>query len=246
MKKVLLVSASKPFLARNVTLLGKKGFHFFTASSGTEALALHREHAFDLILSDLDLHDMDGALFCREVRAVDGPHVVPVVLICYDTVESIEKAKLSDASALLLRPINPTHLLITIGSFIDMQLARDRRVVFRAPVLCRAAGEEFLGRSEDISVTGMLMEIENLLEIGSRITCHFTLADKSRLQPEAEVIRGYRTSGGKKRFGIKFIGLAQASRNAIERYIVSNDHLGVKQTPYRPLEKSAYYEVFRN
>lgn len=82
MKKVLLTSSSKTFLERNMNLLTNKGFRFFTATNGSETIRLHQEHLFDLILSDLELEDMDGCVLCSEVRRTESSQPVSIVLIC--------------------------------------------------------------------------------------------------------------------------------------------------------------------
>jgi len=134
-KKVLLTSSSKAFLERNMNLLTNKGFHFFTAATGSETIELHQEHLFDLILSELELKDMDGCTLCSEVRKTETSKPVSVVLICSDTADCLKRVEQSDATAMLTRPIKPTQLLVTIGSIIDMQLARSKRVEFIAEVL---------------------------------------------------------------------------------------------------------------
>jgi DNA-binding response OmpR family regulator len=237
MKKVLLVSSSKSFLERNTNLLMNKGFQFFTANCGTEAFRQHGAHGFDLILCDLELEDMDGCRLCSEVRQGHDPQPVPVILICHDNVECLTKVKQSDASAILLRPVNPTHLLITIGSFIDMQLARNRRVVFSAPVSIKALDHEFVCAARDLSVSGILLEAEKQLAKGSRIICQFFLPNESVIQQEGEVIRSFTSSAGKMRYGVKFIDPPLSCRRAIEKYIATNNHLDVRQQPYRPAER---------
>ena len=177
MKKVLLTSSSKTFLGRNMNLLMDKGFQLFTAATGSETLKLQQEHLFDLILADLELKDMDGSRLCSDIFKQEPSRFVPVVLICYDRIECIEKAKKSAAVAILLRPINPGQMLVTIGSFIDMQLARSNRVAFNTEVTTKKQELEFFGVSHDISATGILLETGQQLFYGDRISCKFKLHD---------------------------------------------------------------------
>ena len=238
MKKVLLASSSTTFLSRNETLLANKGFQFFTSSSGAEALRLHQEHLFDLILSDLELADMDGCRLCTAVRQTEALRPAPIVIICHDTDAQIEKVKQSAASAILVRPINPTHLLITIGSFIGMQLARSKRVEFKAPVVCRKSVLEFLCHAHDISISGILLESVQVLESEDRFTCQFAIPAIGQVRAEAAVARSFIAPDGSRLYGVKFTELDFADRNAIKRYVVSNDHLEIKQNPHNFLHKS--------
>jgi DNA-binding response OmpR family regulator len=227
-KKVLLTSSSKAFLGRNKNLLVDKGFQLFAAATGIEALQLHQKHLFDLVLSDLELEDMDGCRLCSEVRKTESSLSVPVVLICYDTAECMEKVKQSDATAILLKPINPTQLLVTIGSFIDMQLARSKRVACNAELLCTQQGLEFSCVSHDISVTGILLETEHKLSPGDQICCQFKLLDSSQANIEGVVTRCIISSQGKMLYGVKFIDIPSPNRSVIEKYVVLNNHLGIR------------------
>lgn len=242
MKKVLLASSSKTFLNRNETLLANKGFQFFTSSSGAEALRLHREHIFDLILSDLELADMDGCRLCAAVYQTEKLRPAPIVIICHDIDVQVEKVKQSAASAILLRPINPTHLLITIGSFIDMQLARSKRVEFKARVVCRKPAAEFQCNAHDISISGILLESEQVLEPESRFTCQFAIPAIGQVRAEAAVARSSVAPDGSRLYGVKFTDLDSIDRNSIKRYVVANGHLEIKQNPHHFLHKSTNSE----
>ena len=228
MKKVLLTSSSKAFLERNMNLLMNKGFQFFTATTGTETLKLHREYLFDLILSELELDDMNGCTLCTEVRKAEPSRPVSVVLICSDTAENLEKAERCGAAAILVRPLKPTQLLVTIGSIIDMQLARSKRVEFISDVVVKKQTIEFHSVSRDISTTGILIESDHQLDLGDRISCQFRLFDSCHTQTEAEVARCVVSPKSRKLYGVKFIDLSSQGRNAIGRYVALNDHLGIR------------------
>jgi len=239
MKKVLMASPSKAFLGRNTALLMNQGFRFFTASSGSEALKLHAELEFDLILSELELNDMDSCDLCSQIHQKDDLKSLPVIIICHDKVQHLQRVKQSNAAAILLRPINPTHLLITIGSFIDMQLARSKRVGLNTTVLIKKQGMELACDSSDISATGIRLVTEHKLDLGARISCMFALPEICQIQAEAEVIRYNEASNGKAKnvYGARFIDLSMSHRNAIAKYVAANNHLGIQQKMHRPLKE---------
>lgn len=237
-----MASASKAFLSRNTSLLMNKGFQFFTTTSGAEVLKLNQEHRFDLILSELKLEDMDGCKLCSEIYKTDDPEFVPVIIICHDTVQHIQQVKQSRAAAILLRPINPTHLLITIGSFIDMQLARSMRVEFNALVLLKESVTELCSNSMDISATGIRISTEYQFDVGTKISCQFVLPDICEVEAEAEVVNVKKVANDMNVYGTRFIGLPLPVRSSIEKYVAVNRHLGIKQVPHRPLERSITIE----
>jgi len=205
-----------------------KGFQFFTAGTGWETIKLHQEYLFDLILSELELEDMDGCTLCSEVRKTETTKPVSVVLICSDTTECLRKVEQSDATAMLIRPINPTQLLVTIGSLIDMQLARSKRVEFDAEVLTKKQDIEFRCVSHDISVTGILIETDHQLSLGDQVSCQFRLLDSRQTLTEGEITRCIISPRGKMLYGVKFINLPSPKRSAIEKYVALNEHLGIR------------------
>ena len=111
MKKVLLASAYMLFLKRNTTLLMRRGFQLFTASSGTEAFKLLKAHHFDLILLDFKLEEMSGPTFCSLVRKGKDSPLVPIIMTCHNIPGSIESAEQSGADIVLIKPLEPIKLM---------------------------------------------------------------------------------------------------------------------------------------
>jgi CheY-like chemotaxis protein len=226
MKKVLLVSASRVFLKRSSSLLSQRGFQLITLTNGLEALKLHDEYHFDLILADLQLEDMSGCTLCSLVRREEKTRHIPIVLICHNIAGSIQRIEQSGASAMLLKPIEPVQLLETIGSFIALQMVRSKRVMLNVKVLSKKSDLEFSCFSHDISKTGILLEAEYELEIGSRITCQFTLPGSNPVEIEGEVIRTLNTWECKTLYGIKFIVIPPSYRREIDNYVAVNANSG--------------------
>jgi CheY-like chemotaxis protein len=219
MKKVLLASASRVFLKRNANLLKGRGFQLFTVLSGAEALKLHKENFFDLILADLKLDDMCGCTLFSLLRDQETSQQVPVILICHKISGSIERVEQSGASAMLLKPIDPVQLIETIGSFLDMQIGRNKRVVLNVKVLVKKIDLEFYCHSYDISTAGILLESEYILDLGTVIVCRFTLPGSSQIETEGEVVRYVSTVEYKSLYGVKFVDLPLPYYRSIENYL---------------------------
>ena len=219
MKKILLVSSSKTFLQRNKKLLTRENFQLITTNSGAEALKLHEEHLFDLILADLQLNDMGGDELCSLLRSEKTD--VAVILICHDNLDAHERVALCGADARIIRPVQPEQMIETIGNLLDMQLTRTKRAIFKVRVLSKKGALEFYCVSLDISITGILLETGNHLDIGDRIICQFTLPGSSRIETEGDVVRSIRAPDSPWKYGVQFIGLSLSSRSEIEHYVAS-------------------------
>lgn len=224
MKKILIASSSKLFLKRNTDLLTGRGLGLFSTTRGEEALKLHEEFPVNLILSDVLLEDMDGCKLCSLVNKEKKLRHVPVILCCHDHHESIEKIKQSRARALLVKPIDPILLLETVSRLFDAQIGRSKRATLKVKVLSKISNLEFICLSHDISNTGILLETNNILDLGDQIICQFKLPSSCQVETVGEVIRSVSTLDRKTYYGIKFINLSLSQLKAIDEYVDLQSH----------------------
>lgn len=221
MKKILLVSSSKSFLERNKNLLKREDFQIITAQSGAEALQLQKEYHFDLIMSDLHLLDMEGDKLSLSLRSEKISKKVAIILICFDSVDELSRIANSGADAKIIRPVQPEQILETVGSLLDMEIGRPKRVMFTVKVLSKKGEVEFDCISIDISITGILLETEYPLNIGDRIICQFTLPGASQIETQGDVVRSVKILDSTYKYGVHFVGLAHTSRKEIVSYVTS-------------------------
>lgn len=223
MKKILLVSSSKSFLARNRNLLTREDFQITTSLSGGEALQLHQEQHFDLIMADLHLHDMGGDTLCTNLCNGDSTRNVAFILICYDKADEHARVVQSGADAKIIRPVQPEQIIDTVGSLLDMQLGRTKRAMFTVKVVSKKGAVEFYCFSRDISITGILLATEYHLDIGDRIICQFTLPGAEQIAAEGDVVRSVKAQESTYLYGVQFVGLPLSSRRVIDNFVVSSN-----------------------
>jgi len=221
MKKILIVSSSKSFLERSSNLLNGKEFQVNTAQSGAEALRLHMDHSFDLILSDMHLQDMGGDILCSTVRNGEVAKNPIIILICYESVDDHERVVRCGADAKIIRPVQPEQIIETIGNLLNIQVGRTKRAIFTVKVFAGKGKVEFDCISIDISITGILLETEYRLAVGDRIICRFALPGESQIEVEGDVVRSLDPHNNIRKFGVQFIGLPLSCRKQIERYVES-------------------------
>jgi len=193
----------------------------FTAGSASEAMAIISHELIDLMLLDIQLSDQTGESFCREVcnRGFD-PKVI-ILLVCHDSEDDFLRLKDSGAEALIARPIMPLQLIKTVGQFLAVQLVRSRRVSLRVKVASMKDDIEFFCISQNISLTGMLIETSFSLELGSNILCQFSIPGKADVETEGEIVRASRTMDGSHQYGVHFTTLNRRFRHEIDLYIAS-------------------------
>jgi CheY-like chemotaxis protein len=221
MKNILIASSSASFIERNSTLLRRSDFNIWTADSASTVVTTVNSQNIDLALFDISLSDVSGEeLTSRLVE--NTPNYRPVILlVCHDSEEDFSRLKPCGADALISRPIKPLQLIKTVGQFLTVQLVRSRRVSLRVKVISKKDAAEFFCISHNISITGLLIETEYSLEVGSYIICQFSIPNSIDVEVEGEIVRTARTMDGAHQYGIHFLNLGRAIRHEIDQYISS-------------------------
>lgn len=227
MKKILIISSSASFVERNGALLRRSDFQIFNISNGSAAIDIIESESIDLVLVDIHLDDMSGEAFCQKLFSRFPSRKFVLILVCNDNehdtgnLKGCEALKGCGADALLARPVKPMQLVKTVGQFLTVQLVRSRRVSLRVKVTSKKDHVEFFCISHNISLTGMLIETEYFLEVGSTIICQFQIPGSTQVETEGEVVRSARTMDGAHQYGIYFTTLSRTSRHEIDAYIAS-------------------------
>jgi len=101
-KRVLILDDSEVSLALQAALLGMAGFHVRTVGSLAEFDALLGVWRPHIILTDLEMPDIDGATLCKKLRANPDTAKIPIVLFSgVDLPELATIAKQAGADAFL-------------------------------------------------------------------------------------------------------------------------------------------------
>lgn len=98
-------SVMRKIVERALRQAGLAISNVFEASSGTEALDLIRGTQVDLILSDINMPNMDGLEFLRQLRSQDLAPDVPVVMITTESSEDhVREALAAGAQGYIRKP----------------------------------------------------------------------------------------------------------------------------------------------
>ena len=107
--------------------LQAEGYEVATARGGLEALALAREQAFDLVVSDIRMPDLDGLELLRGLRAVT-PELSVILMTAFGSVEAALRAIKEGAYDYVSKPLHLDELLLTVRRAIDQRrLVRENR-----------------------------------------------------------------------------------------------------------------------
>lgn len=91
------------------------GHNVCEAADGIEALRLANEKKFDLVLSDVNMPNMNGIELVKELRALADYKYVPVLMLTTESAGDMKaQGKQAGATGWIVKPFNPEQLLSTI------------------------------------------------------------------------------------------------------------------------------------
>jgi len=111
-KRVLTVDDSKTMRDMVSFTLRKAGFDVNEAEDGAKALTVLGAHKFDLIITDLNMPNMDGISLIRNVRSSSHHRGVPILILTTES-DGAKKAdgKAAGATGWLVKPFSPDKLV---------------------------------------------------------------------------------------------------------------------------------------
>lgn len=120
-KKTILIADDSPTMrAMLVSIIEMLGdYRIVEASSGFDALRLLPREKVDLILTDINMPDINGLELISYLRNNSNYLSIPVFIISTEgSQKDIEKGKLLGANEYLIKPFDPTRLQALISSYL--------------------------------------------------------------------------------------------------------------------------------
>lgn len=109
---VLIVDDSKSALYAIETLLAPSGIRIVTAADGIKGKAALRKERFDLVITDVDMPNLDGLELCRWIKSNPETARIPVIVLSsYESDADIEKGFLVGADAYVPKSVAKTELI---------------------------------------------------------------------------------------------------------------------------------------
>jgi phosphoserine phosphatase RsbU/P len=110
-----------------VKRLKRQGHHTAQAEGGRRALEMLAESAFDLVLLDVLMPDIDGYFVLGKVKANPALRHIPVIMIsALDEIEAVVRCIEAGAEDFLPKPFSPTLLRARIGASLEKKSFRDQ------------------------------------------------------------------------------------------------------------------------
>ena len=218
--RILLVDHSRGALLFQETILRRRDMQIMTALAGSEGLDKARVERPNLIIFGYDLFDMSAPEFCREIRADDVTRAISLLLVCERAhTEHGDLCLSAGCNDVIFRPLQKPELDQKVERLTRIPVRRQLRTITKIEISLEKNGRFILGRSVNISSTGMLIEVDRMLPQEGPVRLHFYLpADPKPLQLSAEILRA-EFSGSMPKYGMRFLDPSPDDRDRITRYV---------------------------
>lgn len=103
--------AMRSFIRRTLQLSGLPVDAFATANNGNEALHVLEQQKIDLVLTDINMPEMDGAQLVKNMQGRESTRTLPVLVVSTDSTHARISSMLSlGAKGYVKKPFSPEVL----------------------------------------------------------------------------------------------------------------------------------------
>ena len=228
---ILIVDDTKLFLSLEKEMLSQSAVMILTAANGREAVEIAQQHRPDLIFTDLNMPEMDGAACCTAIKADPVLRRIPVVIVTSsDSSDSRELCKAAGCNGFLVKPFTRQDFLKLCRAFVPGIERRGKRLRWHAPAFITIKGETRTATSEDLSANGIFISSRHCGEVNDPVDITVAI-DESR----TEWIEAWGRITWKNQpdspnkpdlpagFGVQFLAMTDADRERLFLFLRSHD-----------------------
>ena len=120
MKKTILIVDDSASLRQVVGIALKgAGYDVIEASDGRAALSKLDGTKINLVISDVNMPNMDGITFVREMKKLPAYRFTPVVMLTTESQdEKKREGQAAGAKAWVVKPFQPTQMLAAVAKLV--------------------------------------------------------------------------------------------------------------------------------
>jgi len=120
MVKILAVDDSKSMRQMVSQTLTEAGFETKLARDGVEALEVAREYIADVVITDVNMPNMDGITLVKRLRELpEYRYFSNVAVTTESSTEKKMEGKNAGASGWIVKPFDPDRLVATVKRVLD-------------------------------------------------------------------------------------------------------------------------------
>jgi len=115
MASILAVDDSASMRQMVTFTLKGAGYDVTEAKDGQEALQIAKSNSYNLVITDINMPNMDGITLTKELRALPAYRFTPILTLTTESSGDKKMAgKQAGATGWIVKPFNPDQLLATV------------------------------------------------------------------------------------------------------------------------------------
>ncbi|MFA7418941.1 MAG: response regulator [Melioribacteraceae bacterium] len=121
MKKVILVADDSPTIRKFVSVaLSVKGYEIISCADGMEAIEILPSHKVDLVITDLNMPNVDGFELITSIRNNTAYKELPIIVLSsLGATEDIQKGLECGANSYLVKPFDPKRVAYEVSKYLN-------------------------------------------------------------------------------------------------------------------------------
>ncbi len=219
--RVLVVDDDPPSGELICEILRSAGMEASFLASSTEAAELLKREKYHAVFLDMRMPPPDGVELARQIRASRVNASTVIVMITGEEERTLMKRAFeAGVEFFLFKPVARNKLLKLIR-VAEGPIERERRRFTRVRMRCRVSlesgNDRLEGTTQDLSLSGALVQSGRAYPLGTRVTVSLELeAGTPALRSGALVVR----TVGMDRMGIHFENLGPAESIRLQEYLL--------------------------
>lgn len=118
-KKILAVDDSVSIRTSISFVLKQEGYDITEAVDGVDGLAKAKADKFNLIITDINMPNMDGIEMIKQLRQTDGYKFTPIIALTTENQESkMQEGKAAGATGWIVKPFTSEKLIAIVKKII--------------------------------------------------------------------------------------------------------------------------------
>jgi two-component system chemotaxis response regulator CheY len=102
-------------------VVNEMGFEVITAQDGEKAYRTAQSQSFDIVITDINMPNMDGIELIRLLRETETMKYTPILVITTEGGDNVKAAgKAAGASGWIVKPFNPETLTRAVAKLCGM------------------------------------------------------------------------------------------------------------------------------
>jgi two-component system, chemotaxis family, chemotaxis protein CheY len=119
-KKVLVVDDSVSIRKSIGFVLGQEGYEITEAVDGIDGLAKAKSDRFSLVITDINMPNMDGIELTKNLRQTEGYRFIPIIALTTESQQTkMTEGKAAGATGWIVKPFTSEKLIAVVKKVIN-------------------------------------------------------------------------------------------------------------------------------